>query len=55
MAYLLLRGTDQYSLQDIADRSIEAGGQASASADENGIVIRIQAKKKNLMIFQICN
>ena len=46
MAYLLLRGTDQYSLQDIADRSIEAGGQASASADENGIVIRIQAKKE---------
>ena len=45
MAYLLLRGTEQYSLQDIADKSIAAGGRAMASADDNGLVIQIQAKK----------
>lgn len=28
MAYLMLRASDQYSLQDIADKSIDAGGSA---------------------------
>lgn len=44
-AYLLLRGSDQYSLQDIADQSIEAGGGASASSAQNGMNIAIVAKK----------
>ncbi len=46
MAYLLLRGTDQHSLQEIADRSIAAGGEATAEASGNGVTIRIQAKKE---------
>lgn len=46
MAYLLLRGSDQYSLQDIADKSIEAGGGAAANASGNSITIQIVAKKE---------
>ncbi len=46
MAYLLLRGSDQYSLQDIADKSIEAGGGATANASGNSITIQIVAKKE---------
>ena len=46
MAYLLLRGSDQYSLQDIADKSIEAGGGATATASANSITIQIVAKKE---------
>ncbi|MDQ9009992.1 insulinase family protein [Acinetobacter gerneri] len=42
-AYLLLRASDQYSLQDIADKSIAAGGMASAVADGNAMVINIVA------------
>ncbi len=45
MAYLLLRGSDQYNLQDIADKSIEAGGGATATASANSITIQIVAKK----------
>ena len=43
-SYLLLRGSDKYSLQDIADKSIEAGGAASATGDINGMTLNIQAK-----------
>ncbi|HAV5934773.1 TPA: insulinase family protein [Acinetobacter baumannii] len=43
-SYLLLRGSDKYSLQDIADKSIDAGGAAYASADGNGMTINIQSK-----------
>ena len=46
MAYLLLRGSDQYSLQDIADKSIEAGGGATANAAGNSITVQIVAKKE---------
>lgn len=46
MAYLLLRGSDQYSLQNIADKSIEAGGGATANAAGNSITIQIVAKKE---------
>lgn len=42
-AYLLLRASEQYSLQDIADKSIEAGGRATASASDNGMTIQISA------------
>lgn len=44
-AYLLLRASKQYSLQDIADKSIEAGGSASASSSDNGMDIQIVANK----------
>ena len=44
MAYLLLRGSDQYSLQDIADKSIEASGGASATVSGNSLNIQIVAK-----------
>ena len=45
-AYLLLRASDQYSLQNIADKTIESGGGASATATDNGISIQISAKKE---------
>lgn len=45
MAYLMLRGSDQYTLQEIADKSIAAGGGAIAIASGNGITIQIVAKK----------
>ena len=40
-----MRASDQYSLQDIADKTIEAGGSASAVANGNGMQIQISAKK----------
>ena len=51
MSYLLLRASEQYSLQDIADKSIDAGGRASASAVENGISIQISAKNEKFEEF----
>ncbi|TCM67746.1 zinc protease [Acinetobacter calcoaceticus] len=44
-SYLLLRASDQYSLQDIADKSIDAGGVAVAQSAANGMLIQISAKK----------
>lgn len=44
-AYLLLRASNQYSLQDIADKSIAANGGASVAANGNGMQISIVAKK----------
>lgn len=51
MAYLMLRGSDKYSLQDIADKSIEAGGGVSASGSGNGVNIQIVAKKEKFEEF----
>lgn len=50
-AYLLLRASDRYSLQDIADKSIDAGGVAVAQAAENGMIIQINAKKEKFDAF----
>ena len=50
-AYLLLRASEQYSLQDIADKSIDAGGAATTAASENGITIQIVAKKEKFEEF----
>lgn len=50
-AYLLLRASDQYSLQDIADKSIASGGRASASASANGMTIQISANRENFEDF----
>ena len=44
-SYLLLRASNQYSLQDITDKMIEANGGASASASGNGMNITITAKQ----------
>lgn len=52
-AYLLLRASQEHSLQDIADQSIAAGGSAFAQADANAIHIQIVAKMKSLMRFLI--
>ena len=51
MSYLLLRASEKYSLQDIADKSIDAGGRASASAVDNGINIQISAKNEKFEEF----
>lgn len=45
-AYLLLRASDRYSLQDIADKSLDAGGVAVAQGADNGMTIQITAKKE---------
>ncbi|RKG38548.1 M16 family metallopeptidase [Acinetobacter rongchengensis] len=50
-AYLLLRASNQYSLQDIADKSIAAGGSATATASENGMTIQIVAKQEKFEEF----
>lgn len=50
-AYLLLRASDQYSLQNIADKSIESDGVATAQAAENGMQIQIVAKSENFEDF----
>ncbi|NHC04098.1 insulinase family protein [Acinetobacter sp. 187] len=50
-AYLLLRASKDYSLQDIADKSIASGGSASASASDNGMNIQIVANKENFADF----
>lgn len=50
-SYLLLRASDKYSLQNIADKSIEAGGGAVASAAGNGMNIQIVAKKEKFPEF----
>ena len=50
-AYLLLRASDRYSLQDIADKSIESGGMAMASSAGNGLSIQISAKKEKFDAF----
>ncbi|OTG86352.1 peptidase M16 [Acinetobacter sp. ANC 4558] len=44
-AYLLLRASHQYSLQDIADKMIDSNGSASVSANDNGMNIEIVAKE----------
>ena len=51
MSYLLLRASEKYSLQDIADKSIDAGGRASASAVDNGISIQISDKNEKFEEF----
>lgn len=50
-AYLLLRASKDYSLQDIADKSIASGGSASASSSDNGMNIQIVANKENFADF----
>lgn len=50
-AYLLLRASQEHSLQDIADQSIAAGGSAFAQADANAIHIQIVAKKEKFNAF----
>lgn len=50
-AYLLLRGSENYSLQDIADQSIDAGGTANVVATSNGMNIQIVAKKEKFADF----
>ena len=50
-AYLLLRASKDYSLQDITDKSIASGGTASARSSENGMSIQIVANKENFADF----
>lgn len=44
-------GSEQYSLQNIADKTIEASGGATATASDNGITIQISAKKEKFEEF----
>lgn len=46
-AYLLMRGSKEYSLQQIMDKSIELDGQASVKAQRNSFEISISANKAN--------
>ena len=47
MTYLLLRGSEQYNLQAIMDKSIETQGTATVSREGNSLNIRINAKKEH--------
>lgn len=44
-AYLLLRGSEKYSLQDIADKSIEADGEVLVIPHGNSIELKVVADK----------
>lgn len=46
-AYLLLRGSKEYSLQQIMDKNIELDGQATVQAQRNSFEITISANKEN--------
>ena len=46
-SYLLLRGSDQQSLQQIIDHSIAADGQATVVSQDNGLEIQIRANKQH--------
>ncbi|MGE8539081.1 MAG: M16 family metallopeptidase, partial [Acinetobacter sp.] len=50
-AYLMLRSSESQSLQQIADKIIEVGGSATASASGNGLSIQISAKKEKFAEF----
>jgi zinc protease len=47
MTYLILRGSEQYNLQAIMDKSIEVQGAASVTRQGNSLNIRINAKKEH--------
>lgn len=49
MTYLLLRGTEKYSLENIMDKSIELDAQANADSDKNRIAIQVSANKENFL------
>ncbi|MDF2417415.1 insulinase family protein [Acinetobacter beijerinckii] len=44
-SYLMLRGSEKHSLQEITDRAIAASGGASVSTNGNGMTLVVQAKK----------
>lgn len=44
-AYLMMRGSDRYSLQDITDKSIEADGEVLVVPNGNSIEFRVSADK----------
>ena len=44
-SYLMMRGSEQHTLQEITDKEIAASGGASVSSSGNGLVVSIQAKK----------
>jgi zinc protease len=41
----MLRGSEKHTLQEIADKSIEASGAATSTSADNGMTINIQARK----------
>lgn len=44
-SYLMLRGSEKHTLQEITDKAIAASGGASVSSNGNGMTIVVQAKK----------
>ena len=44
-SYLMLRGSEKHTLQEITDKAIAASGGASITSNGNGLTIGIQAKK----------
>lgn len=49
MTYLLLRGTEKYTLEHITDKSIELDASAKADSDKNRIAINIFANQDNFV------
>lgn len=46
-SYLLLRGSEKYTLQDITDQSIALDGEANVTNSGNTINVQISARKEN--------
>ncbi len=44
-SYLMLRGSEKHTLQEITDKAIAASGGASVSSNGNGLTLVVQAKK----------
>lgn len=48
-AYLLLRGSEQYNLQQITDKAIEVNGSVQVSANGNGFTLSISAQREHFI------
>ncbi|WP_180108727.1 MULTISPECIES: pitrilysin family protein [unclassified Acinetobacter] len=50
-AYLMFRASKDQSLQQIADKIIDVGGGATVSANDNGLMIQVVARKEKFADF----
>ncbi|KAA8734803.1 insulinase family protein [Acinetobacter qingfengensis] len=51
LAYLILRGSDKYSYQEIVDKSIALDGSASVTSSGNGLTVTLNARKENFQAY----
>ena len=51
LSYLMLRGSEQYSYQEIVDKSIALNGEIAVNPANNGFNIKINARKENFAAY----